>query len=165
MNAFFFDGSALVKRFAAEPGQALVDSLFARVGRERLMCLMLGVAEVAAALIRKRNGGIITPTTYATAMADPRAEILNSADFAKLASDNSVVNSSISLLEKHPINATDAIVLYVVLQATAQLRADGDDLVLVCSDRRLLRAAQAEGLLTFDPESQTQAELDALIGP
>jgi hypothetical protein len=29
----------------------------------------------------------------------------------------------------------------------------------------LLRAAQAEGLLTFDPENQTEPELDILIGP
>jgi hypothetical protein len=46
-----------------------------------------------------------------------------------------------------------------------QLRAAGNDLVLVARDRRLLRAAQAEGLLTFDPENQTEPELDILIGP
>ena len=40
-----------------------------------------------------------------------------------------------------------------------------NSLVLVVTDRRLLRAAQAEGLLTFDPETQTQAELDAFLGP
>jgi hypothetical protein len=56
-----------------------------------------------------------------------------------------------------------------VLQAAPQmiptLRAVGNDLVLVACDRRLLRAAQAEGLLTFDPENQTQPELDSLLGP
>ena len=41
----------------------------------------------------------------------------------------------------------------------------GDDLVLVASDQRLLRAAQAEGLVTFDPETQSQADLDALLMP
>jgi hypothetical protein len=35
----------------------------------------------------------------------------------------------------------------------------------VASDQRLLRAAQAEGLLTFDPEVQSQVELDVLLGP
>jgi hypothetical protein len=33
----------------------------------------------------------------------------------------------------------------------------------VASDQRLLRAAAAEGLATFNPETQSQAELDALI--
>jgi hypothetical protein len=36
---------------------------------------------------------------------------------------------------------------------------------LVASDQRLLRAAQAEGLPTFDPETQDQAALGALTGP
>jgi hypothetical protein len=38
-------------------------------------------------------------------------------------------------------------------------------LVLVSSDQRLLRAAQAEGLVTFNPEIQDQATLAALVGP
>ena len=40
----------------------------------------------------------------------------------------------------------------------------GDDLVLVTSDQRLLRAAQVEGVLTFNPETQTEGDLDALLG-
>jgi hypothetical protein len=47
----------------------------------------------------------------------------------------------------------------------AQLRAGGDDLVLVASARRLVQAGQAEGLTTFYPETQTQADLDALLAP
>jgi hypothetical protein len=38
-----------------------------------------------------------------------------------------------------------------------------DDLVLVASDQRLLRAAQAEGLLTFDPERQDKADLGVVL--
>jgi len=43
------------------------------------------------------------------------------------------------------------------------VRPAGDDIVLVAFDRRVLRAAQAEGLQTFNPETDTQAYLDALI--
>jgi predicted nucleic acid-binding protein len=39
------------------------------------------------------------------------------------------------------------------------------NLVLVACDLRLLRAAQAEGLITFDPERQTHSDLDAILGP
>jgi predicted nucleic acid-binding protein len=165
MNYFLFDGSALVKRYLPEPGKPLVDQLFSAVARARLLCLMLGGAEVAAALVRRRNAGAISATTFGAAMIDLRAEVLDAADFTKPAADNPIINASIPFLDKHSINATDAVVLYVALQLAAQLRAARDDLVLVASDRRLLRAAQAEGLLTFDPENQTQAELDALLGP
>jgi len=46
-----------------------------------------------------------------------------------------------------------------------QLRGSGHDLVLVSSGRRFLQVARAEGLLTFNPETQTQAELDVLLRP
>jgi predicted nucleic acid-binding protein len=165
MNFFLFDGSALVKRYVPEPGMALMHRLFAAVTRDRLLCLMLGGAEVAAALVRKRNGGTLIPAAFAAAMLDLRTEVLDAIDFTKPPADNSAINASIPLTDKHAINATDAVVLYTALQLVTQLRAAGDDLVLAACDRRLLRAAQAEGLTTFDPENQTQPELDALLGP
>ena len=165
MNFFLLDASALVKRYTAEAGAALVDHLFAQTARDRLACLMLGAAEVAATLVRKRNGGQITTAELGTAMKHLHAEVLKAADFAKLSSDNPLIDASISLLEKHAINSSDPLLLQAALNLVALLRAAGNDLVLVASDKRLLKAAQAEGLLTFDPESQTQADLDALIGP
>ncbi len=40
-----------------------------------------------------------------------------------------------------------------------------DDSVLFTPDPRLLQVAQAEGLVTFNPETQTQADLDTLLAP
>jgi predicted nucleic acid-binding protein len=165
MNFFLFDGSALVKRYFTEPGKALMDRLFAVAARDRFLCLMLGGAEVAAALVRKRNAGAISSASFAVAMANLRTEVLDAIDLLKPVADNPLIDKSIPFREKHSINATDAVVLRIGLEIAADLRRNGNDLVLVCSDRRLLRAAQAEGLLTFDPENQTQAELDTLIGP
>jgi len=51
------------------------------------------------------------------------------------------------------------------LEIDKQLHSIGNQLVLVSSDQRLLKAAQAEGLFTFDPETQSQADLDALLAP
>jgi hypothetical protein len=65
----------------------------------------------------------------------------------------------------HSINSTDALILKSALAIARRLRAAGDELVLVASDQRLLRAAQAEGLAIFDPETQDQAALAALLGP
>ncbi|HZT80878.1 MAG TPA: type II toxin-antitoxin system VapC family toxin [Gemmataceae bacterium] len=154
MNFFLFDGSALVKRYAPEPGKPLMDRLFTITSRDRLICLMIGGAEVAAALVRKRNSGAISPASFATVMADLRAEVLDALDLRKPESDNLLIGASIPLLDRHGINATDAVALQAALQLATELRAGGDDLVPVATDRRLLRAAQAEGLLTFDPETQ-----------
>ena len=49
------------------------------------------------------------------------------------------------------------------LDVATPLRVAGDDVVLVASDLRLLRAAEAEGLPTLNPETQTSAHVDALL--
>jgi predicted nucleic acid-binding protein len=163
VHAFLFDASALVKRYAPEVGAAVVDYLFAQAGRGRLLCLMLGVAEVSAALVRKRNSGSITSPMFAAAMTQLRMEVLMAADFIKLPADNALIATAIPLAEKHAINATDAIVLQTALTIITQRRAAGDDLVLVASDQRLLRAAQAEGVFTLNPETQTETDCDAFL--
>lgn len=163
MNSFLVDASALVKRYALEKGATLVDQLFTRATPPRLMCLMLGAAEVAAPLVRKQNGGIITPAIFAAAMVQFRNEILDAVGFAKLPSDNALIYASIPFVSKHSINSADGIVLQSALVIAAQLRAVGNDLVLVASDQRLQKAAHVEGLLVYDPETQDQLALDALL--
>lgn len=165
MNSFLLDASAMAKRYTNEVGATAVDYLFANAARTRLVCLMLGAAEVAAVLARKRNGGLITAPAFAAAMTQLRAELLDAADFAKLPADNALINSAIPLLDRYAVNATDAVVLRAALDLAAHLRLGGDDLVLVTSDQRLLKAGQAEGLLIFNPETQTEAALHLLLGP
>ncbi len=165
MHSFLLDASALVKRYALETGATLVDHLFAHTSRTRLMCLMLGTVEVIAALVRKRNAGILTPVTFTAAMIQFRSEVLDAVSFAKLASDNALIYAAIPLVSKYSVNSTDSVVLRTALVIAAQLRTVGNDLVIVVSDQRLLKAAQAEGLVTFDPEIQDQVALDALLSP
>ena len=68
-----------------------------------------------------------------------------------------------NLIEKHSINSVDAIVLRSALEVVIDLRDVGDDLVLVASDKRLLRAARVEGRSIFNPEIDSQQILAALI--
>ena len=70
-----------------------------------------------------------------------------------------LVTASLPLIVAHSINSTDAVTLKSALAIARKLRAGGGDLVLVASDQRLLRATQAEGLSTFNPETQDQAAL------
>jgi len=116
-------------------------------------------------LVRKRNAGVITDAYFRQALVDFETEIVRSRDINKLPVGNRLATSSFSLIVAHSINSTDAITLRSALAIALKLRAGGDDLVLVASDLRLLHAAQAEGLITFNPESQDHAALAALLGP
>lgn len=166
MNAtryIYLDASALAKRYAREAGSSVVNHLFACLSPERMLVFGIGVAEVFSILVRKRNARRIPQAPFAQALIDLDAEITRQNLIEKIIADANLITSALPLIAHHSINATDAILLRSALDFAANLRADGDDLLLVASDGRLLRAAQAEGLIVFNPETQTTADLDLLL--
>lgn len=163
MNYFYWDASALVKRYARETGTPLVNHLFSSVAAERMISQVIGLGEVISVFVRKKNVHIITDVAFAQALVDLRAEVIDPVAFKLASVEDSLVFASHPLIQKHTLNATDALVLRSALDAVATLRPEGNDLVLVTSDLRLLHAAQVEGLRTFNPETDSQTDLDALI--
>ena len=165
MVSFCLDGSALAKRYVPENGSALVDFVLDNVAGQRIYILNVGFAEVVSVLVRNKNAGTLSAAQFSQALLDFEREIIQSPGKHLLAFDNSVATDAVALIVRHSINSTDAIVLQVAMDITQHLHTRVDDVVLVASDQRLLRAAQAEGLTTFDPESQDQSALSALLGP
>jgi hypothetical protein len=72
---------------------------------------------------------------------------------------------ALDLIDQHKIDGTAGLLVRVCLDHAGCLRAAGHDLVLVSTGRRLLQVARKEGLVTFNPERQTLADLEALLGP
>ena len=165
MRFFFLDASALAKRYAPEVGTPLINHLFTTIRHDRLYLFNVGMGEVLSLLVRKKNAGRLSAVASSQAMVEFGTEIVASGMVRKVIADNAVVTAALPLIEAHSINGTDAIVLRLALNLAARLRAAADDVLLVASDQRLPRAAQVEGLLTFNPEVQTQVELDALLVP
>jgi predicted nucleic acid-binding protein len=165
VTSFFLDGSALAKRYVAEPGTPLLDHLFDHVAADRLFVLNVGLAEVVSILVRRKNAGTLSAATFSLALLHLGHEIIHAPTLRKLEPTNSLVVAALTHIPNHSVNATDAIVLHATLGLAQERRSRGDDLTLVASDQRLLRAAQAEGLGTFNPELQDQAALALLVGP
>lgn len=67
MNYFYFDASALAKRYSHEKGTDLINIIFENVKPSRMMCLLLGSSEVVSVLVRKHNDGRISNTTFSQA--------------------------------------------------------------------------------------------------
>jgi predicted nucleic acid-binding protein len=160
---FYLDASALAKRYTLETGTPVVNYLYARLTPNRFAVLSVGVAEVVSILVRKRNAKTIPVAAFSNAIVNFSAEIVNQRQLRKISATTTLASAALTLISQHSINATDAILLRSALDLAASLRARGDDLVLVASDGRLLRAAQAEGLIVFNPETQTTADLDLLL--
>jgi uncharacterized protein len=160
---FYLDASALAKRYTPEPGSAAIHHLFAQLTSDRFVALNIGIAEVVSIIVRKRNARIISLPSYAQALIDLRAEIIDEDRIRKIIPTTALVTAALAMIERHSINATDAILLRSAIDLAASLHVGADELVLLTSDRRLLRAAQTEGLLIFNPEMQTTADLNLLL--
>jgi predicted nucleic acid-binding protein len=164
-KSFYFDASALAKRYVPEKGSSLVHAILDGVSHNRICLVSTAIGEVVSILVRKRNAATISAAYFGQAYADFEGEILRSADIKKVSVTNRLALSSLPLIIAHSINSNDAVTLWSALAIARRLRKGGDDMVLIASDQRLVRAAQAEGLSTFNPESQDQAALAAFLGP
>jgi hypothetical protein len=155
----------LAKRYVPEPGSAQVHAILDNAPSDRLHVLNIGLGEVVSILIRKRSAGAISQAYFGQALLNFDSELLRAAKITKVAVTSRLVTTSLPLILAHSINSTDALVLKSALAIARKLRRAGDDLVLAASDQRLLRAAQGEGLTTFNPETQDQAALAVLLVP
>ncbi|MYB96043.1 type II toxin-antitoxin system VapC family toxin [Candidatus Poribacteria bacterium] len=160
MYYFYFDASALAKRYTDEVGSDKIDFFFDNVPLERLSCLAIGAMEVFWICVRKQNDGRITNHQFERAITLLRGEVINTqSDFKTISVPDSLVWGSMDLIETYSLNSVDAMVLRSALDVAAERRNVGDVLVLVASDQRLLRAAHAEGLQIFNPEQDSQQTL------
>ena len=164
-NSFCLDSSALAKRYVPEKGSVPVHAILDSVGGSQIHVLNVGAGEVISIFVRKRNARAISADDFDDAMLNFKAEIVHAAGVKKTSVSSRLAFSSFPLIVAHSINSTDAITLKSALALARKLRKTGDDLVLVASDQRLLRAAQAEGLATFNPEIQDAAALAPLLPP
>lgn len=158
-----WDASALAKRYLPEPGSDVVDALFADITPFRMVATTIGYAETYACLVRARNRGGVNEASFVDAAAHLNDEVLDDLDFAVLSIDDSAILQGIPFINRYNLNATDAAILAVYLRFEHDLPEDRARCVLVSSDRRLLRAAEAEGLKTLNPETMAPADLRAML--
>jgi uncharacterized protein len=133
----YFDASALVKRYVAEPDSPSV----ARLLRDSSPATCrLTEAEIGSALARRRRKGDLAPGAHDAALAMMRA------DFARLRVVElapELFAAVHPLFARHLLRARDALHLAAAL---ALRDGPGTALEFVCYDDRLSQAARAEGL-------------------
>lgn len=162
MPTLLWDASALVKRYAREVGSATVHALFAEAPRVAMVTTFWSYTETFAGLLRKRNRGSISTSLFRSSALRLRTEVLYSPGWQLLTIQDSAVLGGVPLIEKHSLNTADAILIETWLAYTRSLPL-GAPAVLVAADARFLRAADAEGLTTLNPEVVAAADVPALL--
>lgn len=152
MPAYFFDSSAIVKRYANEQGSAWVIATANPTRGAYVYIASITGVEVIAALSRKRKGNAIIPTVAAAAISQFHDDFAN--EYRVIGISDPIIARSMKIADAHALRGYDAVQLGAALEINGRRVSLGAaPLVLVTGDAQLIIAATAEGLLTDDPNA------------
>ena len=146
---YYFDSSALVKRYMEEQGTALVTELCDDL-HNIIAIAQIGLVEIAAGFGGKQRGGFITAEEYNRALED----LITDAErqYLQVAVVSPVIDRAIQLTQQHRLRGYDAVHLACALLLNhSLLDYELPPLTIVAADGDLLTAAEAEELKTLNP--------------
>jgi hypothetical protein len=150
MTVYYADSSALVKRYVNEVGSAWMQALCDPVANHIIALAHVGLAEIAAALGMKYRQNALTATVRDALLRNLQRDGRD--QYWLVDVDQSMVADAIGLTRRQKLRGYDAIHLACALFLEHTLLQQGlPGLILVSADQDLLTAAQAEGLLTDNP--------------
>lgn len=132
---YFFDTSALLKRYHLEPGSGKVDGIFSQQ-EGSFVIASITIAELTSAFVRKFDQGIIKQAALKHVLSQFSKDMLT--DFWIIDLERHHVMQSRALIIKNNLRALDG------LQLTSLLSLKTLKPAFVCADQRLLKAAQKE---------------------
>jgi predicted nucleic acid-binding protein len=152
MSHYFFDTSALIKRYVVEQGTSWVRSIVAPKADNTILVAQITRVEIVSGTSRrKRSGQISERTARAVRLMIDRH---SSREYKTVGLTEQIIQRAEDLLETHALRAYDAMQLAVALHSNDALVAAGlPPLVFVSADKRLLDAAASEGLSIEDPNT------------
>lgn len=154
MLIYFFDSSALVKRYVNETGTAWAVKVTDSVTGNLIHVARITGVEVVSAITRRARSGSITLTDAARAIASFRHDFLNNFIVTEITS--ALTSRAMRLAETHALRGYDAIQLAAALDITTQGLSFGmPKLILVSADTTLNSAALAESLNVEDPNAHS----------
>ena len=150
MSIYFLDSSALVKRYVTEIGSTWIRALTAPDARNPLIIARITWVEVLRTLARRQREGSLTSDDVAQAIQAFRYDMNTQYRVSEL--DPSLAEAAGELVTQHPLRAYDAVQLASALRVQSDLvRTETPALTFLTADDRLVAVAQAEGLLTDNP--------------
>jgi predicted nucleic acid-binding protein len=144
---YYLETSALVKLYIRELGSARLLRLAARTNDHRFAVLVLSRVEFHSAIRRRqREGDVDTPLAqHLLSQFDQHME----SKFIKQIMNEALIDVATGLVDRHALRAYDAVQLAGCIALKGN--SGGDQPTFVSSDRRLVEAAEAEGLASLDP--------------
>jgi uncharacterized protein len=146
---YYLETSALVKLYVREVGTERLLRLTARASNHRFSVLALARVEMHSAIRRRQREGDIDASAADLLLSQFEQHL--ESRFIKQVLNDSLIDLATSLVNRHALRAYDAVQLAGCMMLKENSASDEPN--FVCSDQRLLQAAEGEGLACFDPAS------------
>jgi predicted nucleic acid-binding protein len=143
MKFYFFDTSALVKRYHSEKGTENIDKIFIEDDRA-LIVSSLSITEIVSALNRKKEEKVISKEDLEIALSKFFHDAIK--EYVVVELDGEHIKDSVTLVLKRNLRTLDS------LQLAVALRLKELKIVFVCADKKLVSVASKEGLEAINPE-------------
>jgi hypothetical protein len=151
MSVYYCDSSILIKYHIDEAGSQWVQTLVEEQDSS-LFTTQISLIETCSAPNRRLREQSITASDYRDLMTQCR--FLFDSTYNVVEFSAQVSELACRSLERHPLRAIDAIHLAMALILNTLLVDQNESpLTFLSADQRLLTAALAEGLSTFDPST------------
>ncbi len=151
MSTFFFDSSALAKRYMPETGTTWVRSHTSTAAQHDIVIARISPVELLSAFARQYHDGQIDLAILQAFRRLMMRHVQN--QYHVLTLSNAIVRRALTLHETHRLRAYDSVQLASALELSTRLTSAGRTLAFVAADVRLLQAAAAEGLTTDNPNN------------
>jgi predicted nucleic acid-binding protein len=150
--AYFFDSSAIVKRYVQETGTAWVRRVV-RGGKPDLILLAsITEVEVTSAVARRRKGGSLAAARVRSILSRFRSHLAGR--YVAVEITPALLAAAVRLANAHALRAYDAVQLAAALEVNGRFQSGGaGGAILVSADQDLNAAATAEGLAVDDPNT------------
>jgi hypothetical protein len=149
---FFFDTSAIVKRYIREMGSNWVLGLTDPIAGNVVHVSRITLVEFTSAITRRARGGSLTAQAAALAIGKSKHDFAHR--FTVVGIVDALLDSAVAIAETHGLRAYDAVQLATALKLQAvRSQSAMPPLTLVSADAELSAAARAEGLAIEDPNA------------
>ncbi len=151
MIAYFFDSSALVKRYVRETGSSWIRQITAPQTGSLIFVVRISWVEVRSSFARRQREGNLTQGAVQPLVQTLRSDFNTQYQVIEL--DATLAETAGLLVNQHPLRAYDAVQLAAALRIQPAFTQTSNQLIFLCADNRLLSVAAALGLLIDNPNS------------
>ena len=152
MAFYFFDTSAVVKRYAMETGSAWVQQLANPTLKHSIYLVRITEVEVASAITRQLRAGSVSSLDAVIGMNNFNHDFVHQYRVIEILP--ALTRRAASLAQTHGLRAYDAVQLAAALELnTDRISLGLSAVTLISSDAALNAAAVVEGLAVDDPNA------------